>query len=58
MWPENDQRPVGATALRLVAVHTEIYERILARDEAGAERVMRDHLEQVRTNTAAEKACC
>jgi GntR family transcriptional repressor for pyruvate dehydrogenase complex len=58
VWPENDQRPVGKTAARLVAVHTEIYERIVARDEAGAESAMREHLEQVRANTAAETECC
>jgi GntR family transcriptional repressor for pyruvate dehydrogenase complex len=58
MWPENDQRPVGATAQRLVAGHTEIYERILARDEAGAERAMRDHLDHVRRTKAAEDGCC
>lgn len=59
VWPENDQRPVGATAARLVAVHTAIYERIRARDEAGAERVMREHLEHVRTVTStADDECC
>jgi GntR family transcriptional repressor for pyruvate dehydrogenase complex len=54
MWPENDQRPTGKTAQRLVAVHSEIYERILARDEAGAERAMREHLDHVRTVSAQE----
>jgi GntR family transcriptional repressor for pyruvate dehydrogenase complex len=62
MWPENDQRPAGETAQRLVQVHTVIYEQILARDEAGAERAMREHLEHVRTVTSPEdienEGCC
>ena len=59
MWPENDQHPTGDTARRLIQVHTGIYERILARDEAGAERAMREHLEHVRTvSTQPDDSCC
>ncbi len=58
MWPENNSRPTGAIARRLIEVHTEIFERIVARDEIGAEHAMRKHLDHVGNFKPNGEDCC
>ena len=64
MWPENDQRPTGDVAERILAAHRQILERIAAGDAAGAKQAMREHLDSVRAAQPKDKSdtagasCC